>query len=254
MAVTGGTSGCTGGTCRRPGHCGPLPIPAATAPREHNRNGSVQAPTPRPAAPLDQARSSVGTSAGPGIQHINRPDRCHPGSGNGALRAFNVEVAADGRGDGREVAFVGADYKVAAPEGAFDDAGVNDVGGASAPGEGSGGPGPAVIENFDLASGQQPGKVRLAGRASPALGNDRGGDSQRETAEQQGTMAGPHRPLTALGGNQRPGVVRDPVTPTAEVPAGWVTRAAHSSASAISSRVNGHAAFGMYARRDGLAR
>ena len=74
-------------------------------------------------------------------------------SGRGALRVVNVNVAADGSGDGRQVSFVGADYKVAAPEGAFDDAGVDDVGGASAPGEGSGGPGPAVIENFDLASG-----------------------------------------------------------------------------------------------------
>src|ERR1700722_18445230 len=156
-----------------------------------------------------------------------------------ALRAGNVNVAADGRGDGRQVAFVGADYEVAAPEGAFDDAGVDDVGGAGAPGEGSGGPGPAVIENFDLASGQQPGELRLAGHASPALGDDRGWDGRHEAAQQQGTMAGPHRPLTALGGIQRPGVIGDPRHAERRVAAGWVTRAAHSSASAISSGVNG---------------
>jgi hypothetical protein len=100
-----------------------------------------------------------------------------------ALRVGNVNVAADSRGDGRQVAFVGADYKVAAPEGAFDDAGVDDVGGASAPGEGSSGSGSGVIENVDLASGQQPGELRLAGCAPPALGNNRGGDSRHDAAE-----------------------------------------------------------------------
>src|ERR1700722_16073353 len=156
-----------------------------------------------------------------------------------ALRAGNVSVATDGRGDGRQVAFVGADYEIAAPEGAFDDAGVDDVGDASASGEGSGGPGPAVIENFDLASGQQPSELCLAGCAAPGLGNDRGGDGRHDAAEQQGAMAGPHRPLTALGGNQRPGVIRDPRHADRRVAAGWGHRAAHSSASAISSGVNG---------------
>lgn len=44
-----------------------------------------------------------------------------------ALPVGNVNVAADGRSDGCQVAFVGADDKVAAAEGAFDDAGVYDA-------------------------------------------------------------------------------------------------------------------------------
>ena len=52
-------------------------------------------------------------------------------------------------------------------------------------------------------------------------------------------MAGPHQPLAPFGGDQRPGVVGDPGHPVRRVPDGWVTLVAHSSASAISSGVNG---------------
>ena len=69
------------------------------------------------------------------------------------LWVVDVDVAADGCGDGREIAFVGADDEVAAPQGTFDDAGVDDVGGAGAAGQGSGGPGPGVVESFGFASG-----------------------------------------------------------------------------------------------------
>ncbi len=58
----------------------------------------------------------------------------------------DVDVAAGGRGDGGQVAFVGADDEVAAPQGAFDDVGAGDVAGAGAAGEGPGGPGPGVID------------------------------------------------------------------------------------------------------------
>jgi hypothetical protein len=51
------------------------------------------------------------------------------------LRAINVDVAADSRANGGQVAFVGAYDEVAAPEGTFDNAGVDDVGGPGSPGE-----------------------------------------------------------------------------------------------------------------------
>ena len=75
----------------------------------------------------------------------------------------DVDAAADGRGDGREIAFIGADDEIAAPQGAFDDAGVDDVGDASAARQGFDGPGPGVVESFGFASGQEPGELRLAG-------------------------------------------------------------------------------------------
>ena len=153
--------------------------------------------------------------------------------------AVDVDVTAGGRRDGGEVAFAGTDDEVAAPQGAFDDAGVDDVAGAGAAGQGSGGPGPGVIESLDFASGQEPGELRLAGCASPAPGHDGGGDCRYDAAEQQGTMAGPHQPLTPFGGDQRPGVVGDPGHAVRRVPDGRVTRVAHSSAPAISSGVNG---------------
>jgi hypothetical protein len=78
------------------------------------------------------------------------------------LWVVDVDAAADGGGDGRQIAFVGADDEVAAAQGAFDDAGVDDVGGAGAAGQGSGGPGPGVVESFGSASGQEPGELRLA--------------------------------------------------------------------------------------------
>ena len=63
------------------------------------------------------------------------------------------DAAADGCGDGREIAFVGADDEVVAAQGTFDDASVDDVGGAGAADQGSGGPGPGVVESFGFASG-----------------------------------------------------------------------------------------------------
>ena len=69
------------------------------------------------------------------------------------LWVVNVDAAADGCGDGREIAFVGADDEVVTAQGTFDDAGVDDVGDAGAAGQGSGGPGPGVVESFGFASG-----------------------------------------------------------------------------------------------------
>ena len=80
------------------------------------------------------------------------------------LRVVDVDAAADGCGDGREIAFVGADDEVVAAQGTFDDAGVDDVGGAGAAGEGSRGPGPGVVESFGF-------RIRLGtGRAAPGGG------------------------------------------------------------------------------------
>ena len=111
------------------------------------------------------------------------------------MRVVYASVAADSSGDGGQVAFVRANDEVASAEGAFDDAGIDDVGGTGGSGKDAGGPGPGVIETFDFASGHQPGELRLARCASPALGNDGGGDGRRDAAEQQGTVAGPHWPL-----------------------------------------------------------
>jgi hypothetical protein len=82
----------------------------------------------------------------------------------------DVDAAADGRGDGREIAFIGADDEIAAPQGAFDDAGVDDVGDASAARQGFDGPGPGVVESFGFASGQEPGELRLAGGCLASTG------------------------------------------------------------------------------------
>ncbi|MHB1874749.1 MAG: hypothetical protein ACYCPF_07845 [Streptosporangiaceae bacterium] len=89
----------------------------------------------------------------------------------------------------------------------------------------------------------------LAGSAAPALGHDRGGDYRDQAAQQQRPMACPHPPLAALGGDQRPGVVGDPGHADRRAPAGRVTLAAHSSASASS---RGH--IGACRSREALAR
>ena len=67
-----------------------------------------------------------------------------------------------------------------------------------------------VIEGFDVAAGQKPGELGLAGGASPALGDDRSRHGRYDAAEQQGAVTGPHHPLAPFGGDQRPGVVGDP--------------------------------------------
>jgi hypothetical protein len=99
------------------------------------------------------------------------------------LGVLDLDTTAYGSGDSGQVAWVGADDEVAAPEGAFDDAGVNDVSGAGTAGEGSSGPGPGVIEGFDVAAGQEPGELGLAGGASPALGDDRSRHGRYDAAE-----------------------------------------------------------------------
>jgi len=152
---------------------------------------------------------------------------------------LDVDLTADGSGDGGQVAWVGADDEVAAPEGAFDDAGVDDVSGAGTAGEGSGGPGPGVIEGFDDAAGQEPGELGLAWGAPPALGDDRSRHGRYDAAEQESAVTGPHHPLTSLGGDQRPGIVSDPGHAVRRAADGWVILAAHSSAAAISPGVNG---------------
>lgn len=112
----------------------------------------------------------------------------------------DVDVATDSRSDGGQVALVGADNDVAAPQSALDDADVNDVGGVRAAGEGSGGPGPGVIETLDFASGQEPCELSLAGSSPPALGDHGSGNGRYDPAEQQSTMAGPHPSFAAFGG------------------------------------------------------
>ena len=99
------------------------------------------------------------------------------------LRMVDVNVAADDPGNGGQVAFIRTDDEVAATEGPFNDASVDDVCGPGTPGQGAGGPGPGVIESFNIASGQQPGELRLARRAPPALGNNGGGHGRYDTAQ-----------------------------------------------------------------------
>jgi hypothetical protein len=101
------------------------------------------------------------------------------------LWVVHVDATADGRGDGGKVIFVGADNEVAAPEGAFDDGGVNDVGGAGAAGEDSGGPGLGVVETLDFASSQEPCELSLAGSSPPALGYHGSGDGPHDPAERR---------------------------------------------------------------------
>ena len=69
----------------------------------------------------------------------------------------DFEASADGGGDGLEVAGVGANDQVAAAQGSFDDACVDDVGGGRVGGERAGGAGPGVVQGFGVAAGQEPG-------------------------------------------------------------------------------------------------
>ncbi len=75
---------------------------------------------------------------------------------------IDIETAADGGNEGAQVALVLADDQVIAAQGAFHDAGADDVLGAGAAGESAGGPGPDLIQALHLSSGQQLGKLRLA--------------------------------------------------------------------------------------------
>ncbi|HVB44469.1 MAG TPA: hypothetical protein VNF47_17465 [Streptosporangiaceae bacterium] len=98
---------------------------------------------------------------------------------------IDFELVAGGGGHGAEVAGVGADDEVASAKGAFDDAGIDDVGGLGAAGEGSGGPGLEVIERLNVASGEDAGEEGLAGCAAPALGHDRRGDDGDLAAQEE---------------------------------------------------------------------
>src|ERR1700722_15211383 len=75
----------------------------------------------------------------------------------GSSGVVDFEAVADGGGDRLEVAGVGADDEVAAPQCAFDDACVDDVGGGRAGGERTDGSGLGIVEGLEVASGQQPG-------------------------------------------------------------------------------------------------
>ena len=71
-------------------------------------------------APMSQ-RPVQGRAAGlAGAQRRRRAGRAGRHRGR-VLRVVDVDVTADGRGDGGQVALVGADDEVAAPEGSFDD-------------------------------------------------------------------------------------------------------------------------------------
>ncbi len=72
----------------------------------------------------------------------------------------DAEPVAGGGGDGLQVAGAGADGEVAAAQGSLDHAGTGDIGGAGACRQGAGLP---VVDDIDVAAGQQPGKLGLAG-------------------------------------------------------------------------------------------
>ena len=82
---------------------------------------------------------------------------------------IDVELVAGGGGDSAEVKGVGTDDEVTPAEGAFDDAGIDDVRGTGAACVDSGGAGLDVI---DLGSGEDAGQEGLTGAAAPALGHD----------------------------------------------------------------------------------
>jgi hypothetical protein len=65
----------------------------------------------------------------------------------------DFEAAADGGGNGLEVAGVGANDQVAAAQGSLDDACVDSVGGGRAGGERAGGAGPGVVQDLGVAAG-----------------------------------------------------------------------------------------------------
>jgi hypothetical protein len=131
-----------------------------------------------------------------------------------------------------------------AAEGSFDDARVHDVVGCCGGGERADCAGLAVVEGFDVASGEQAGQQGLAASAAPGLGYDRRGDGWHFAQGQQGAVTGPHAAFCPVGGDERAGVVGDAhhavrrwVLRPVRL-ARWTAVAAHCSASESSAGVN----------------
>ena len=154
------------------------------------------------------------------------------------LRVGYVERAADGRGDRGQVAFVGADDEITAPEGTLDDVGVNDVGGMGAASQRFRWPGPGCRRDFRLRIRPGCGRAGPGGGSPPALGRP-------QERELYGTIRRSRRarwrahirrsPRSAAVGRR---IVGNPGHALCRVPGDWMILAAHSSASAISSGVN----------------
>jgi len=144
----------------------------------------------------------------------------------------DLKPVADGGGYRLEVTFIGADDQVVAPDGALDDACVNDVRGRGTSSEGADGAGLAAIKGFDDASGQEPGEQGLAAGSAPGLGHDRRWHGGHLAAHEQGAVPGPHPAFTAVRRDERASVVRDAhqalcarVLPERAVR--WIAAAAH---------------------------
>ncbi len=91
-----------------------------------------------------------------------------------------------------------------------------------AAGEGSGGPGPGVIESFDFAAGQEPGELRLVGvprQHWATSGAGTVGTTRRSSRHGGGPTSAAH----PVRRRSAPWVVGDPGHPVRRVPDGWVT-------------------------------
>lgn|ERR1035438_5711184 len=143
----------------------------------------------------------------------------------------DLDVVANGRCYGKEVALVGADHQVASADSTFDNARIDNVRGRGTGSEGADGSRLAVVECFDVTSGQEPGEEGLAAGAAPGLGHDGRGHSRHLAVHEQGAVTGPHAALAAISRDQRASVVRHAhqALCLCEVPicaARWITVAA----------------------------
>lgn len=160
------------------------------------------------------------------------------------LGAIDLKAAVYGSGNRLEVFFVSAHHQVVPADGSLNHAGINDVGGRGASGEGADGASLAMIEGLDVAPCQQPGQESLAASSAPGLGYDWRRDCGHYLEREQGAVAGPHSAFPAVSGDERARVVGDThhaVRRRELVPvrcARSAAPAAHSSASASSSAVN----------------
>lgn len=75
----------------------------------------------------------------------------------------DLQSVAGGGGDGLQVAGVGADDQVVAAHCSLDHAGIDDIGGSGACGERTDRARLPVIHGLDVAAGQQPDELGLAG-------------------------------------------------------------------------------------------
>ena len=162
-------------------------------------------------------------------------------AGSGAI---DLKTAAYCSGNRLEITLVRGHDQVVSAHGSLNDASVNDVGGCGASSEGADGASLVIIEDLDIAPGQQPGQESLVASPTPGLGHDWRGNCGHFPARQESPMAGPQAAFPPVCGDESAGVVGDThhaVRRRELVPvrrARPAAAAAHSSASASSFGVN----------------